>query len=217
MQLTKKQQIIYDYICTFMEDNGYAPSTREICEGVGLKSTATVHNHLENLKRLGVLDKTSMKNRALSIVKQEDEGTEEKNEEINLSDIKILPDQEIANIPVIGNVAAGQPIFAAENFERTFPLPMDMVGNDETFMLKVKGESMINVGIFDGDYIIVKRQPTAHNGDIIVALIEDEATVKTYYKEKDYFRLQPENDYMQPIIATEITVLGKVTGLIRKF
>lgn len=217
MQLTKKQQIIYDYICTFMEDNGYAPSTREICEGVGLKSTATVHNHLENLKRLGVLDKTSMKNRALSIVKQEDEETEEKNEEINLSDIKILPDQEIANIPVIGNVAAGQPIFATENFERTFPLPMDMVGNDETFMLKVKGESMINVGIFDGDYIIVKRQPTAHNGDIIVALIEDEATVKTYYKEKDYFRLQPENDYMQPIIATEITVLGKVTGLIRKF
>ncbi len=214
MELTKKQQIIYDFICTYTEDNGYPPSMREICNGVGLKSTATVYNHIENLKRLGVLDKTSTKNRALSIVKHEDE---EEKEEDSLANITITPDQEIANVPVIGNVAAGQPIFATENFERTFPLPMDMVGNDETFMLKVKGESMINVGIFDGDYIIVKRQPTAHNGDIIVALIEDEATVKTYYKEKDYFRLQPENDYMQPIIATEITVLGKVTGLIRKF
>lgn len=218
MQLTKKQQVIYDFICTFTEDNGYAPSIREICDGVGLKSTATVHNHIENLRSLGVLDKTSMKNRALSVVKQnecEEEDSEE--EEIHLSDVQIMPDCEIANVPVIGRVAAGQPIFATENFERTFPLPMDMVGNSETFMLKVKGESMINVGIFDGDYIIVRRQPTAHNGDIIVALIEDEATVKTYYKEKDYFRLQPENDYMQPIIATEITVLGKVTGLIRKF
>lgn len=209
MELTKKQQIIYDFICTYTHDNGYAPSIREICDGVGLKSTATVHNHIENLKSLGVLDKTSMKNRALSIIKQE-EG------EVS-SDVTIYPDQEIANVPVIGKVAAGQPIFATENFERTFPLPIDMVGNDETFMLKVKGESMINVGIFDGDYIIVRRQPTARNGDIIVALIDDEATVKTYYKEKDYFRLQPENDTMQPIIATEITVLGKVTGLIRKY
>lgn len=209
MELTKKQQIIYDFICTYTHDNGYAPSIREICDGVGLKSTATVHNHIENLKSLGVLDKTSMKNRALSIIKQE-EG------EVS-SDVTIYPDQEIANVPVIGKVAAGQPIFATENFERTFPLPIDMVGNDETFMLKVKGESMINVGIFDGDYIIVRRQPTARNGDIIVAMIDDEATVKTYYKEKDYFRLQPENDTMQPIIATEITVLGKVTGLIRKY
>ena len=205
MELTKKQQIIYDFICTYTHDNGYAPSIREICDGVGLKSTATVHNHIENLKSLGVLDKTSMKNRALSIIKQE-EG------EVS-SDVTIYPDQEIANVPVIGKVAAGQPIFATENFERTFPLPIDMVGNDETFMLKVKGESMINVGIFDGDYIIVRRQPTARNGDIIVAMIDDEATVKTYYKEKDYFRLQPENDTMQPIIATEITVLGKVRAL----
>lgn len=210
MELTKKQQIIYDFICTYTQDYGYAPSIREICDGVGLKSTATVHNHIENLRSLGVLDKTSMKNRALSIIKQEEEN------EIS-SEVTVYPDCEIANVPVIGRVAAGQPIFATENFERTFPLPIDMVGNDETFMLKVKGESMINAGIFDGDYIIVRRQPTAHNGDIIVALIDDEATVKTYYKEKDYFRLQPENDYMQPIIATEITVLGKVTGLIRKY
>ena len=117
----------------------------------------------------------------------------------------------------MGKVAAGQPIYATENIERTFPLPLDMLGNSDTFMLRVQGESMINAGIFDGDYIIVKRQATASNGDIVVALIDDEATVKTFYKEKDYFHLQPENDNLQPIIVTKMTILGKVTGLIRKY
>lgn len=204
MNLTKKQQIIYDFICDFYDTNGYSPSVREICEGVGLKSTATVHAHIENLKNLGVLNKTDMKNRALVINSSPEPHPEASNDEISY-------------IPVLGKVAAGQPIYAAENIERTFPLPMDMIGSGDTFMLKVQGESMINAGIFDGDYIIVKRQPTALNGEIVVALIDDEATVKTFYKEKDYFRLQPENDTMQPIIVTKMTILGKVTGLIRKY
>lgn len=204
MNLTKKQQIIYDFICDFYNTNGYSPSVREICDGVGLKSTATVHAHIENLKNLGVLDKADMKNRALVIN--------------SASDVPQKEDSgEIAHIPVLGKVAAGQPIFATENIERTFPLPMDMLGNSDTFMLRVQGESMINAGIFDGDYIIVKRQATASNGEIVVALIDDEATVKTFYKEKDYFRLQPENDTMQPIIVTKMSILGKVTGLIRKY
>ena len=204
MNLTKKQQIIYDFICDFYDANGYSPSVREICEGVGLKSTATVHAHIENLKNLGVLNKTDMKNRALVINNAPEPQPETTND-------------EVAYIPVLGKVAAGQPIYATENIERTFPLPLDMLGNSDTFMLRVQGESMINAGIFDGDYIIVKRQATASNGEIVVALIDDEATVKTFYKEKDYFRLQPENDNMQPIIVTKMTILGKVTGLIRKY
>ena len=204
MELTKKQQIIYDFICEFYETNGYSPSVREICDGVGLKSTATVHAHIENLKNLGVLNKADMKNRALVINNTAETEPQASND-------------EIAYIPVLGKVAAGQPIYATENIERTFPLPLDMLGNSDTFMLRVQGESMINAGIFDGDYIIVKRQATASNGDIVVALIDDEATVKTFYKEKDYFRLQPENDNLQPIIVTKMTILGKVTGLIRKY
>ena len=204
MELTKKQQIIYDFICDFYETNGYSPSVREICDGVGLKSTATVHAHIENLKNLGVLNKADMKNRALVINATAETEPQASND-------------EIAYIPVLGKVAAGQPIYATENIERTFPLPLDMLGNSDTFMLRVQGESMINAGIFDGDYIIVKRQATASNGDIVVALIDDEATVKTFYKEKDYFRLQPENDNLQPIIVTKMTILGKVTGLIRKY
>ncbi len=212
MQLTKKQQIIYDFICTFTLENGYSPSIREIGEGVGLKSPATVYTHIENLKALGVLEKTAMKNRALSI-----KGLNEKMQENINSSHTDDGDSETAHIPVLGKVAAGQPIFATENIERTFPLPIDMVGNSDTFMLRVQGESMINAGILDGDYIIVKRQPSAENGDMVVALIDDEATVKTFYKEDGYFRLQPENDAMQPIIVNKMTILGVVTGLIRKY
>ena len=211
MQLTKKQQIIYDFICTFTLENGYSPSIREIGEGVGLKSPATVYAHIENLKALGVLEKTAMKNRALSITGMKANNTSSKN---NTDEVE---NSETAFVPVLGKVAAGQPIFATENIERTFPLPIDMVSNSDTFMLKVQGESMINAGILDGDYIIVKRQPSAENGDMVVALIDDEATVKTFYKEDGYFRLQPENDTMQPIIVNQMTILGKVTGLIRHY
>lgn len=211
MQLTKKQQIIYDFICTFTLENGYSPSIREIGEGVGLKSPATVYTHIENLKALGVLEKTAMKNRALSITGMKGNSTSSKK---NTDEVE---NSETAFVPVLGKVAAGQPIFATENIERTFPLPIDMIGNSDTFMLKVQGESMINAGILDGDYIIVKRQPSAENGDMVVALIDDEATVKTFYKEDGYFRLQPENDTMQPIIVNQMTILGKVTGLIRQY
>lgn len=211
MQLTKKQQIIYDFICTFTLENGYSPSIREIGEGVGLKSPATVYAHIENLKALGVLEKTAMKNRALSITDMKTNIASSKN---NTDEVE---NSETAFVPVLGKVAAGQPIFATENIERTFPLPIDMVSNSDTFMLKVQGESMINAGILDGDYIIVKRQPSAENGDMVVALIDDEATVKTFYKEDGYFRLQPENDAMQPIIVNQMTILGKVTGLIRQY
>lgn len=211
MQLTKKQQIIYDFICTFTLENGYSPSIREIGEGVGLKSPATVYAHIENLKALGVLEKTAMKNRALSITGMKGNSTSSKK---NTDEVE---NSETAFVPVLGKVAAGQPIFATENIERTFPLPIDMIGNSDTFMLKVQGESMINAGILDGDYIIVKRQPSAENGDMVVALIDDEATVKTFYKEDGYFRLQPENDTMQPIIVNQMTILGKVTGLIRQY
>ncbi len=211
MQLTKKQQIIYDFICTFTLENGYSPSIREIGEGVGLKSPATVYAHIENLKALGVLEKTAMKNRALSITGMKGNSTSSKK---NTDEVE---NSETAFVPVLGKVAASQPIFATENIERTFPLPIDMIGNSDTFMLKVQGESMINAGILDGDYIIVKRQPSAENGDMVVALIDDEATVKTFYKEDGYFRLQPENDTMQPIIVNQMTILGKVTGLIRQY
>lgn len=211
MQLTKKQQIIYDFICTFTLENGYSPSIREIGEGVGLKSPATVYAHIENLKALGVLEKTAMKNRALSITGMKANNTSSKN---NADEAE---NSETAFVPVLGKVAAGQPIFATENIERTFPLPIDMVSNSDAFMLKVQGESMINAGILDGDYIIVRRQPSAENGDMVVALIDDEATVKTFYKEDGYFRLQPENDTMQPIIVNQMTILGKVTGLIRQY
>ena len=145
MELTKKQQIIYDFICEFYETNGYSPSVREICDGVGLKSTATVHAHIENLKNLCVLNKADMKNRALVINATAETEPQASND-------------EVAYIPVLGKVAAGQPIFATENIERTFPLPIDMLGNSDTFMLRVQGESMINAGIFDGDIIIVERK-----------------------------------------------------------
>lgn len=194
-----KQQKILEFVTSFMDENGYPPSIREICAGVGLSSTSTVHAHLETLKRKGLLEKADSKSRGLR-VKHHD----------------VTVENEFVNVPLIGNVAAGTPILATENLERTFPIPTDFVGDTPSFMLKVKGESMIEAGIFNGDYIIVKQQAVANNGEIVVALIEDEATVKTFYKEKDYIRLQPENSTMEPIIVKEVAILGKVVGVIRK-
>lgn len=207
-ELTKKQKMILDFINNFQDTNGYPPTVRDICIGVGLRSTATVFTHLKNLEEKGVLTKSSSKNRAISVVKE--------------SPSKEVPSNQAENtgvfeIPLLGKVAAGSPILAVENIERTFPLPMDMATNKEMFMLKVQGESMINSGILDGDYIIVSRQPTAENGEKVVAMINDEVTVKTFYKENGYFRLQPENDAMEPIIVTQLTILGKVVGLFRKY
>ena len=207
-ELTKKQKMILDFINNFQDTNGYPPTVRDICIGVGLRSTATVFTHLKNLEEKGVLTKSSSKNRAISVVKESPSKEVSANQTENTG---------VFEIPLLGKVAAGSPILAVENIERTFPLPIDMATNKEMFMLKVQGESMINSGILDGDYIIVSRQPTAENGEKVVAMINDEVTVKTFYKENGYFRLQPENDAMEPIIVTQLTILGKVVGLFRKY
>lgn len=210
MELTKKQKLILDFINDFQEKNGFSPTVRDICLGVGLRSTATVFTHLKNLEEKGALIKSSFKNRAISVVK-EAVATEFVPEATS--------NPEILEVPVIGKVAAGTPILATKNIERTFPLPMDMATNQEMFMFRVQGDSMINAGILNGDLIIVARQPTAENGDMVVALVnnDEEATVKTFYKENGYFRLQPENDNLEPIITTQLTIFGKVVGLFRNY
>ena len=199
-KISKKQSEILEYIKEQILEKGYPPAVREICEAVHLKSTSSVHAHLETLEKNGYIRRDPTKPRAIEIC----------------DDSFQLVRNEMTSIPIIGTVAAGQPILAAENIEGYFPVPVDMVPNAETFILKVKGDSMINAGIFDGDQVLVKQQPTADNGDIVVALVEDSATVKTFYKEKGYYRLQPENDTMDPIIITgEIQILGKVFGVMR--
>ena len=200
-KITKKQEEILEYIKSEIINRGYPPAVREICEAVSLKSTSSVHSHLESLEKNGYIRRDPTKPRAIEIV----------DDSFNMSR------REIVNIPMIGTVTAGQPILTTENIEGYFPLLSEDMPRGETFMLKVKGESMINVGIYDGDQIIVKRQPTADNGDIVVALIDDSATVKTYYKEDGHFRLQPENDTMDPIIVPDLTILGKVVGLFRRY
>ena len=177
------------------------PAVREICEAVHLKSTSSVHSHLESLEKNGYIRRDPTKPRAIEIV----------DDSFNLSR------REIINIPMVGTVTAGQPILAVQNIEGYFPLLSEDMPNGESFMLKVKGDSMINAGIFDGDQIIVKRQPVANNGDIVVAMIDDSVTVKTFYKENDCIRLQPENDFMDPIIVADCSILGKVVGLFRKY
>lgn len=198
-KISPKQQEILNYIKDTILKKGYPPAVREICEAVHLRSTSSVHAHLESLERNGFIRKDPTKPRTIEIV----------DDTFNLSR------REVANVPVIGRVAAGQPILAEENITDYFPIPVDLLPNEDTFMLKVKGDSMINVGIFDGDNVIVSKQRTASNGEIVVALVGDGATVKRFYRESDHFRLQPENDSMDPIIVKEVTILGKVIGLIR--
>lgn len=199
-QISLKQREILAYIKEQILQRGYPPAVREICEAVHLKSTSSVHSHLESLEKQGYIRRDPTKPRAIEII----------------DDTFNLTRRELVNVPIIGTVTAGQPILAEENIEGYFPVTPDYVHNKQTFMLKVKGESMIEAGIFDGDYIIVKQQSVANNGEIVVALINDEATVKTFYKEKDHIRLQPENSTMEPIIVKEAVILGKVAGLIRK-
>lgn len=196
-----KQSEIYEYLKNYTETKGYPPSVREICEAVSLKSTSTVHGHLKRLEKKGLIKRDPTKPRALEIV------------ELNASNKR-----EMLNIPIVGKVTAGLPILATENVEDTFSLPLDFVKHDrDLFMLKVTGESMINAGIREGDLAIIEKADTAKNGEIIVALIEDEATIKTFYKEKDYIRLQPENDTMSPIIVDTCSILGKLVGLFRQY
>lgn len=200
-KISKKQSEILEYIKSQIINKGYPPSVRDICEAVDLKSTSSVHSHLETLEKNGYIRRDPTKPRAIEII----------DDNFNLAR------REVVNVPVVGKVAAGQPILAVENVESYFPVPMEFMPNEQCFMLKVKGDSMINAGIFDGDTILVEQCQTALNGDMVVALVEDSATVKTFYREADHIRLQPENDTMEPIIVTDCQILGKVFGVFRFF
>ena len=200
-KITKKQQEILEYIKEQILAKGYPPALRDICEAVHLRSTSSVHAHLETLEENGYIRRDPAKPRAIEII----------DDEFNLAK------REVVNVPMVGTITAGQPILAVESIENYFPIPAEVMPNAETFMLRVKGDSMVNVGIFDGDQILVERRNTARNGEIVVALIDDSATVKTFYKEKGHYRLQPENDYMDPIIVDHVEILGKVIGLFRLF
>lgn len=198
-KISAKQQEILEYIKETILKKGYPPSVREICEAVHLKSTSSVHSHLETLEENGYIRRDPTKPRTIEI----------------LDDNFNLTRREMVNIPVLGTVAAGQPILAQENIENYFPIPAELLPNQQTFMLRVKGDSMINAGIFNGDQIIVAQQETAENGEIVVALLDDSATVKRFFKENGHFRLQPENDAMEPILTDSVQILGKVIGLMR--
>ena len=199
-KISAKQQEILEYIKKQILDHGYPPAVREICVAVNLKSTSSVHSHLATLEKNGYIRRDPTKPRAIEIV----------DDEFNLTR------RELRNIPIIGEVAAGQPILAEQNIAGYFPVSSDDLPSGDLFVLKVRGESMINVGIYDGDQIFVQQTPVARNGDIVVALVEDSATVKTYYKEDGRYRLQPENDTMDPIYVDEVVILGKVVGLFRR-
>ncbi len=198
-RITDKQREILEYIKKEILNRGYPPTVRDICEAVNLKSTSSVHSHLETLEKNGYIRRDPTKPRAIEIV----------DDNFNLTR------REFANVPLIGQVAAGQPLLAVENIESYFPIPTEFMPNAESFMLKVKGESMINAGIFDGDNILVEKCDNIHNGDIVVALVDDSATVKTFYKEDGHIRLQPENDTMDPIIVPDCKIVGKVFGVFR--
>lgn len=198
-KITPKQQEILDYIKEEILKKGYPPTVREICETVHLKSTSSVHSHLETLEKNGYIRRDPTKPRAIEIC----------------DDNFQMMRTEMVSIPIVGNVAAGQPILAEENIQDYFPVPADVVPKGESFILNVRGDSMVNAGIFNGDKVFVHCCETAHNGDIVVALIDDSATVKTFYKESDHIRLQPENDTMDPIIVDNCQILGKVFGIFR--
>ena len=201
-KITAKQKEILDFIKNEILNKGYPPSVRDICEAVRLKSTSSVHAHLETLEKNGYIRRDPTKPRAIEII----------DDNFNLTR------REVVNVPLVGTVAAGQPLLAVENVDSYFPIPAEYLPNKQTFMLKVKGDSMIKAGILNGDDVIVVEQNTARDGDIVVALIEDSATVKTFYREDGYIRLQPENDTMDPIIVeNDLQILGKVIGVMRFF
>ena len=200
-KITQKQLEILNFMKEEILERGYPPAVREICDAVHLKSTSSVHAHLETLEKNGYIRRDPTKPRAIEIC----------------DDSFQIVRRETSSVPIVGTVAAGQPILAEQNIEGYFPIPADFIpsGNSETFVLKVQGESMINIGIMDGDYVFVKQCNTANNGDTVVALVDDSATVKTFYKESDHIRLQPENDTMEPILVQDCMILGKVFGVFR--
>lgn len=200
-RISTKQKEILEFLKARIINKGYPPSVREICEAVKLKSTSSVHSHLETLEKNGYIRRDPSKPRAIEII----------DDEFNLTR------RELVNVPIVGTITAGQPILAVENIDSYFPIPSELMPNSESFMLRVKGESMINAGILDGDKVLIQKQPHAKNGDYVVALIDDEVTVKTFYKESGHIRLQPENDSMDPIFVPDLQILGVVIGLFRMF
>ena len=216
-KISKKQQEILDYLKSEILNRGFPPSVREICEAVSLKSTSSVHAHLEALEKNGYIRRDATKPRAIEITDEDFRGQ-------RLQQYMPTPDfmisSEYVNVPVIGNVAAGQPLLAVEAVTDYIPVPAERLPNGQTFLLQVKGESMVNAGILDGDYVLVRQKNTASDGDMIVALVDDSATVKTFYREDDRIRLQPENDYMDPIYVRPdqyFEILGDVIGVMRFF
>lgn len=200
-ELNERQKLILDFIRTEIRRRGYPPSVREIGEAVGLSSSSTVHGHLARLEAQGIIRRDPSKPRAIEILTEDE----------NFNSVR-----DMIEVPVLGRISAGRPVLANENIENTFPLPRDFIGSDPVFMLTVRGESMVDAGIFDGDLVVVRKQNSAGNGDIVVALIGDEATVKRFFKEKDCYRLQPENQYMDPILLKEVHILGKVIAVLRR-
>nr|WP_330390355.1 transcriptional repressor LexA [Paramaledivibacter caminithermalis] len=200
--MTKQQSRILEFIRSEVNSKGYPPSVREICQAVGLKSTSTVHGHLRRLEKKGYIRRDSTKPRAIEVLDSSNDIIQDK--------------KEIVHVPIIGKVTAGEPILAVENIEDTFPISVDFIESGTYFILKIQGESMIDAGILDKDFVLVKQQPIAKNGDIVVALLDDSATVKRFFKESNHIRLQPENKFMDPIIVDDVKILGVVRGVFRK-
>ena len=207
-KVTKRQQAVLDCIEDCIREKGYGPTVREVCHALGLSSPSTVHVHLKALEEKGLIKRDPLKSRSISLTYPL-EGS-------SVPDVVQPSFSKIVNVPLVGDVAAGVPILAEENITDTISLPTDIVGDAPSFLLSVRGESMIEAGINDGDYVVVKEQPVANNGDIVVAIIDDGATVKRFYKEKDHIRLQPENSSMDPIITTNCSIAGKVVAVFRR-
>lgn len=209
-KITKRQQQIYDFIRSYQKEKGYPPSVREMAAAVGLSSPSTVHAHLSALEDLGLIKRDATKPRALEVFNSDGSS-------VKLDEVKEVSTRGTVSLPLVGRVAAGLPILAEQNVEDTFTLPTEIATDSSSFILEVHGDSMINVGIYNGDYIVVREQKSAMNGEIVVAMIDGEATVKTFYKERGRVRLQPENDSMEPIYADNPVILGKVVALMRRF
>lgn len=208
-KVTKRQQAVLDCIEECIREKGYGPTVREICQSLGLSSPSTVHVHLKALEEKGLIKRDPLKSRSITLSHVQDES-------LSTSNVIAPSFGRAVEVPLVGNVAAGSPILAEENITDTMTLPTDIVGDAPSFMLSVRGDSMIEAGINDGDYVVVKEQPVANNGDIVVALIDDGATVKRFYREKDYVRLQPENSSMEPIITRDCSIAGKVVAVFRR-
>ncbi len=206
IKITKRQQAVLDDIERHITEKGYGPTVREVCEDLGLSSPSTVHVHLKALEEKGFIKRDPLKSRSISLTYAVEQAIDS-----FVSDVR-----DIVSVPLVGSVAAGMPILAEENITDHLKLPTEIVGDAPSFMLSVRGDSMIEIGINDGDYVVVKEQPVANNGDIVVALLEDEATIKRFYKESDHIRLQPENSQMEPLIVTDCSIVGTVVAVFRR-